>query len=66
MVAKIHWDLVVDVADNGSLAVLKCLKCREKFAHVFLTSEDFWVDVNLWKKDIIDKHNLLKHNVGGK
>lgn len=65
MVAKVHWDLVVDIADNGSMVVLKCLNCREKFAHVFLGKDNFWVDVNVWKKDIIDKH-LLKHTVEGK
>jgi hypothetical protein len=58
----IEWDLSVDVADNGSMCVLKCLKCREKWARVFLESEDIWVDINLWKKGIIDEH-LFKHQV---
>jgi hypothetical protein len=56
----VKWDIHVDVCDNGSMVVLKCLKCREKWARVFLESKDFWKDVDAWKKLIAEEH-LLKH-----
>ena len=55
---KSIWSLNIDWADNGGLAVLKCLKCRKVFAHVFLTHKDVWNDIDAWKNPIVDKHNL--------
>lgn len=57
---KIKWDLKINIADNGSMVLLTCLKCRKKWAHVFIVeSKDFWSEVTPWKKDIADKHALI-------